>query len=147
MRPELLRVRRPDAGCAAGAQARAALAPVAMPIPANLPPAPPGAAEAFDACDASWEEDEPHDAFLALCRAEGSFAYAAARYRAAATDPARADRANARLKQIRTLAEQALYAAVRAEKPIPRGHTLRWIAGALFLAILALGVYLYLRRR
>ncbi|HKA87240.1 MAG TPA: hypothetical protein VKE22_06210 [Haliangiales bacterium] len=115
--------------------------------PASLPPAPPGAAEAFARCEETWEDDGLHDAFLAACRDAGSYAYAAARYRLAAADAARAEQAEARLKLIRTLAEQALHAAVRAEKPIPRGHALRWVAAALFLAILAVGIYLYLRRK
>ncbi len=121
--------------------------PSPPPPAASLPPAPAGAADAFALCEEKWEDDALHDAFLAACREAGSYAYAAARYRGATADPARADRAHARLKQIRTLAEQALHAAVRAEKPIPRGHALRWLAAALFLFILGVGVYLYLRRK
>lgn len=120
--------------------------PPPAPSPPNLPPAPPGAAEAFVVCEETWDDDAPHDDFLSLCAATGSYAYAAARYRHAANDPVRAARAQTRLKQIRTLAEQALLTAVRAEPPIPRGHTLRWIAIALFVVLLGIGIYLYLRR-
>src|SRR5262249_59496943 len=89
--------------------------------PASLPPAPPGAAEAFARCEETWEDDGLHDAFLAACRDAGSYAYAAARYRLAPPDAARAEQAEARPQPIPTRPQPALHAPVRAEKPTPRG--------------------------
>jgi len=115
----------------------------AMPIP----PAPPGAEAAYLACEEKWDDPQRHDAFLAVCQAAGSFAYAAARYRSAATEPARADVAGSRLRQIRILAEQALVSAVRAEKPLPKADVLRWVAKAVFVLALVIGAVIFLTRR
>jgi len=130
------------------AASKPAPGPPPRPAPAvPIPPAPPDAEAAYLACTEKWDDAERHDAFLALCQRQGSFAYAAARYRAASADPTLAEVAGARLRQIRLLAEQALISAVRAEKPIPTGHTLRWIATAVFVLAIAIGVVIFLTRR
>jgi hypothetical protein len=112
-----------------------------------LPPAPPGAEAAYLACEEKWDDAARHDEFLAICQRLGSFVYAAARYRAAATDRALAEVAGARLRQIRLLAEQALLSAIRSDKPMAKGHALRWIAIAVFVLAFAIGAILFLARR
>lgn len=128
----------------------AAAKPAPPPRPASdigLPPAPAGAEAAYLACEEKWDDGARHDEFLALSQRLGSFVYAAARYRAAAAEPALAEVAEARLRQIRLLAEQALLTAIRSEKPMPKGHVLRWVAIGVFVLALAIGVLIFLTRR
>jgi hypothetical protein len=73
------------------------------------------AAALWELCLRKWEDPAPHDAFLAHCQAAGTFAFAAARYRAALVLKSERDPvATSRLKQVRNLAEQALVVPTRA---------------------------------
>jgi hypothetical protein len=73
------------------------------------------AAALWEQCLQRWEEPAPHEAFLAHCQAAGTFAFAASRYRAAQAQRGEHDPvATSRLKQVRSLAEQALLIPSRA---------------------------------
>jgi hypothetical protein len=82
------------------------------------------AAALWELCLQKWEDPAPHDAFLAHCQAAGTFALAASRYRAALVLRSERDPvAASRLKQVRSLAEQALTVPGRATAPTHQTKT------------------------
>jgi hypothetical protein len=100
-------------------------------------PAPGPAREAaalWTACEGAWHESPRHDAFIDHCRRAGLLALAAARYgQRAGPDGVAA----ARLAQIRTLAEQGLF-ALRSEPKRKSSRALIVLAVVFIVLFVAL---------
>ncbi|MBI4511341.1 MAG: hypothetical protein HY698_17035 [Deltaproteobacteria bacterium] len=87
----------------------------------------------WDACEAGWNDESRHDAFLAHCQRVGAFAFAASRYRSALAQSGGNDpTAAARLTQVRTIAELALMKPTR-----PAGEESTPYKGAWLILVLA----------
>jgi hypothetical protein len=87
-------------------------------------------AELWARVEAAWDRDEAHDAFIEHCRKAGALAVAASRYRSRG--------AEARLAQIRSLAEQTLAATPKSQPPPPSRRAQWLVAGVLAVVLGAL---------
>lgn len=91
--------------------------------------------EAWAHLEESWDEDDAHKRFIAVCDAIGRLDEAGARYRAVReADPARAAEAARRIDQIVVRALATLHAQ-RVEPPAAPRRRLLWVAAAVFLAL------------
>ena len=87
-------------------------------------------AELWARVEAAWDSEEAHDAFIEHCRKAGALAVAASRYRSRG--------AEARLAQIRSLAEQTLAATPKSQPPPPNRRAQWILAGVLAVVLVAL---------
>jgi hypothetical protein len=93
----------------------------------------------WDTVVAKWDEPSVHNAFLAHCQATGSFAFAAARYRAVLGQRPDDTVAPARLAQVRALAERVMTTvpvAARTSKQLAPVARAVAIVGVLFIALI-----------
>ncbi|HEY6879220.1 MAG TPA: hypothetical protein VI299_14440 [Polyangiales bacterium] len=100
---------------------------------------------AWEALEASWNDDAAHRRFVALCSARGSLAEAGARSRAVAEgDPARRERAK---RQVAAVMAAALVLLEQSRPPTKVGRSRLWwvLCGAL-VVICGYGILSVLRR-
>jgi len=99
--------------------------------------------EAWEKVEAEWEEPEAHRRFIGLATALDALPLAGARYRAAQTDPARAERAKEGLDKILKVALSRMELSRSPERRAPRVG-LFLIALALSLGLVGAALWAYL---
>ncbi len=110
-------------------------APEPGPKPAGLDPIDAAWARLLE----RWDEEEAHEAFLALCAASGRLAEAGRRYRSVreGSDPKRAEEAARRIERLLVLAASSLRAdRTDAETARRRAHLLLTLLAATIFSVL-----------